>query len=76
MLERINWYIFILSFILGMVAVYVTGPEQQTIYVYPNQTNQRELNYKDSTGTCFAFDSANRKCPTDASKISTIPIQN
>ena len=58
----INIPIFILSLAIGLFFVYIWGPEIKTIYVYPTPDNVGKVQYPVT-------------CPSDASKISTVPIQ-
>ena len=71
----INIPVFIISLILGMFAVYMTLPETRKIYVFPTPENIDVLQYRDKTGTCFAFKQKEVTCPTDESAISKIPAQ-
>jgi hypothetical protein len=71
----INIPVFLISLVLGMVAVYVTLPETRKIYVFPTPDNIDVLQYRDKTGTCFAFKQKEVSCPKDESSISMIPAQ-
>jgi hypothetical protein len=67
--------IFVVSFAIGLLFVYMFGPETRTVYVYPTPENVDKILYKDKSNTCFQFEEENVECPTDTSKITDIPIQ-
>ena len=61
--------IFLVSFAVGMVLVYISPIEYKTVLVYPTPKNVDEIQYKDSSGQCFQFKSSEVKCTGDANKI-------
>jgi hypothetical protein len=68
--------IFIISFIIGCIGVYIMGQgELRKIYVYPTPDNINLIQYKDSTGTCFEFVQNEVQCPVNKNQISKIPAQ-
>jgi len=71
----INIPVFIISFAIGVFAVYITMPDTRKIYVYPTHENVGLLQYKDKTGTCFSIIEEEVKCPENSNKISKIPVQ-
>lgn len=72
-------YIFILtflaSFIVGLIFVYLLGPETKSIFVYPSPTNYTSTLYKDNVNQCFNFKPEVTKCPFNPFDINTIPVQ-
>ena len=64
--------IFLVSFAVGMVLIYFSPMEYKTVLVYPTPHNVDDMQYKDSSGQCFRFESSEVKCTDDANKI---PIQ-
>jgi len=67
--------IFLISFAIGLLFVYMFGPETRTVYVYPTPENVDKILYKDKANNCFQFEEENIECPSDPSKITDIPIQ-
>ena len=68
--------IFALSFLFGLMAVYMfMQGETRKIYVYPTPENLEKIQYKDSTDTCFEFKQMEVACPVNDSLMSKIPIQ-
>jgi hypothetical protein len=68
--------IFFVSLAIGLFFVYILGPNKKTIYIYPSPENIDKMLFKDKADNCFSFDQVEVECPSDPSKISTIPIQN
>jgi hypothetical protein len=76
LLDYISIPIFIVSFILGFIFIYILGPQTKTIYIYPSPENVNKILFKDNANNCFYFDELEVTCPKDLSTISTIPIQS
>ena len=68
--------IFLISFAIGLLFVYLLGPEIKTIYVYPTPENVDTIQYKDKTNNCFAMQPNEIPCPKSKSEISKIPAQS
>jgi hypothetical protein len=75
LLDYISIPIFLVSFAIGVLFVYMFGPEIKTIYVYPTPENVDKILYKDNADNCFQFEEENIECPSDLSKISDVPMQ-
>lgn len=75
LLNYISLPIFISSFILGLLFVFILGPEMKTIYIYPTPENVNKILFKDKADNCFYFKEEIVECPTDESLISDAPIQ-
>jgi hypothetical protein len=72
--KYINLTVFILSFSLGIFAVYVTLPDERKVIVYPSPDNIDYIQYKDKAGNCFKVKQTKTKCQ-DNFKIFNIPPQ-
>lgn len=73
--NSISFPIFAVSFIVGLIFVYLLGPETKKIYVYPTPENVDKVLFKDKSNSCFYFDPKIIECPKDENLISKIPIQ-
>jgi|UniRef100_A0A6C0JAK1 hypothetical protein len=51
----IDMKIFIISFSIGLLGVYLLGEDQRIVYVYPTQTNHKDIVLKSKSGDCFGF---------------------
>jgi len=73
--DKISVTTFLISLAVGLFFVYIYGNDMKTIYVYPSPENVHQILYKDKADNCFTFEASEVKCPTDKTKIKTIPIQ-
>ena len=74
--KYINLPVFVVSLILGIIAVYYTVPDTRIVYVYPTPENVNMLQYKDKTDSCFAFQQKEVPCPKNQHEIAKIPVQS
>lgn len=71
----ISFKIFIVSFLMGLLFLYVMGPQNKKVYVYPSpQTVDRAI-FQDKAEQCFLYKEENVDCPTNKKNISVIPVQ-
>ncbi len=75
MSKYINIPVFIISFAIGMLFVYLYTDEKRVIYVYPTPETVDKLQYKDSTGACFHFKQMEVECPKKSSDLAKLPVQ-
>lgn len=66
---------FLISFAIGLLFIYIMGPEMKTIYIYPSPENVDKVLFKDKAENCFYFEEQNIECPKDKNILSKIPIQ-
>ena len=66
---------FIISLAVGLFFVYITTPDPEIIYVYPNPNNVENILYKDKADVCYKFTSNEVTCPAKKSLITKYPIQ-
>lgn len=64
---------FMISFCIGMFFTYILTPTPEIIIKFPNPTNIDKIQYKDSTDTCYVYESKEVPC-TDSAVEN--PIQN
>jgi len=74
-LKDINVKVFLISLAVGLLFVYLSTPTPTIIYVYPTPENAGKVEYKDKANNCFVFDAQEITCPSDKSKIKSIPAQ-
>lgn len=74
-LNYISLPVFLISFAIGILFIYLMGPEMKTIYIYPSPENVDKVLFKDKAENCFYFEEENIECPKDENLISKIPIQ-
>ena len=67
--------VFVISFAVGLFFIYILGPENKKILVYPSPENIDKILFKDKADNCFIFEESPVECPNDSSLISQIPIQ-
>lgn len=70
----INLYVFLISFALGIFAVYIFSDPNKHIVVYPTHENVELLQYKDKANNCFSIEETEVPCPKEKD-ISIIPPQ-
>lgn len=75
LLDYISLPVFLASFAVGLFFVYVLGPEEKIIYVYPTPNNSKTTQFKDGMDECFQFKPILTKCPLNPLDIKTIPPQ-
>jgi hypothetical protein len=73
--KYISLPIFLVSFAIGLFCIYVLGPEQKKIYVYPSPNNYSKMQFKDITKQCFEIKPVEKECPINPLAIKSIPIQ-
>ena len=74
MSKYINISVFIASFAIGMLFVYLFQEDKRVIYVYPTPETVDLLQYRDSTGACFHFKQTQIKCPAE-DQLAKMPAQ-
>ena len=66
---------FIVSFLVGMLFIFLSSPSQRSVVVYPTVDNQDNFQFKDMADNCFAFNPSAVKCPYLDNNVSIIPPQ-
>jgi hypothetical protein len=74
-IKYISWKAFFLSFMVGLVFIYIIEPGTKTVLMYPTPSTVGKVFMKDSANNCFQYVQTLMSCPSDKSKISDIPVQ-
>lgn len=74
-LEYISIPAFLFGLFIGILFIYILGPNSKEIYVYPSPENVGKLLYKDKADNCFILREDKITCPKNKSEISIIPSQ-
>ena len=64
--------LFIVSFMVGLLFVYLSPIEYKTVVVYPSLSNLEKVQYKDESNNCFQFTAKLVNCDKN---IKHIPVQ-
>ena len=75
MIELKHFYIFIISFCIGLFFVYISDSPQKIVMVYPTPDNQKFFQYKDKVNNCFEYEYVESKCPFMDQNVKTIPVE-
>lgn len=70
--KYINLKYFLISFVIGLLIVYITVPTPEIIIKYPTPQNAGKITYKDSSDTCYVYDAQEISCPQ---KTFDTPLQ-
>ena len=54
----------LISFLIGLVVVYLSPTTYKTVMVYPTLDNVDKIQYKDTTGSCYRFTARLVDCKT------------
>jgi len=75
MLDKfINPIVFIISFIIAIVTVYILQPEPIKVYKFPNPDNTGKYTYQDDNQNCYKYEATEVKCPSDPDLILEHPL--
>jgi hypothetical protein len=68
----INVRVFLLSFLFGLLCVYISSPSPKEITVYPTDDNRQLFQFRDKVDNCFQLKQNIVKCSNVAEEI---PLQ-
>jgi hypothetical protein len=74
-MEFINFPVFFISFLIGVLFIYLSVNDIIHIKVFPSPENESILQYRDKSGKCFESHFTEMICPADESLIKKIPEQ-
>lgn len=71
--KYINITIFLVTFLLGLTYIYCFEYNRQVV-VFPTPHNVDKIEYKDEAENCYGYKIKEVKCPSDKSKIESLPL--
>jgi hypothetical protein len=71
---KINLFVFILSFAVGLFYCYIMTPPPEVVLKFPSPYNVGKVVYKDKADTCYKYKADKVHCPVDRSLIKAQPI--
>jgi hypothetical protein len=73
-LDKLNFFYFMLSFAFGLFICYITNPQPEIVLKFPSPTNAGKVTYKDKAGECYAYKAEKTECPHKTKDIKSQPI--
>jgi len=73
--KYLNLPVFFISFLIGMVGVFLTDPFKRKVYIYPSPDNIESIQYTDKTGACFEYEQQVVQCPSEKNATTKIRPQ-
>jgi len=74
-MQSINWTVFIVSFLIGLVFIYLSSSPDEEVYVYPTPENAGTMEYKDKADNCFCL-SSQRTNMSQNQPLNIYPYRN
>ena len=71
---KLNPYVFILSFCIGIFIVYIRDPPKKIIIQHPRPNDDKTI-YRDDDNNCYKYKTIEVKCPSDKSLILDHPLE-
>lgn len=73
--KYISFKYFIASFLIGLLFLYLMGPQTKKVYVYPSPQTIDKAIFQDKADQCFLYKEESVDCPSNKKDISIIPVQ-
>ena len=67
--------VFVVSFLVGIVYVYLSWEDARKIIIYPTRDNASTFQYVDEANNCFSIEPREVKCPYLDSNVKEIVPQ-
>jgi len=71
---KLNPYVFIISFCIGIFIVYLSDPPQKIIIQHPRPNDDKTI-YRDDSNNCYKYKTIEVQCPADKSLILDHPLE-
>lgn len=75
MFKVVSLKVFIMSFLIGLLFLYLMGPQTKKVYVYPSPDTIDKAIFQDKANQCFLYKEETVTCPSNKKEISQIPVQ-
>jgi len=75
MLDKINPYVFLIAFCIGIFMCYITQPEPKIIIKHPRPDNVDHVVYRDNNEDCYKYESLEVDCPADRKLVLEHPLR-
>jgi hypothetical protein len=72
---QINWYAFIIAFVVGMIYIYLREPDVKVFTKFPSPVNAGKVVYVDHANNCYTYIAREMTCPADENLIEAYPVQ-
>ena len=70
---KINYFVLLISFAIGIFVVYVSKPATKIVIKYPTPSNTMNIQYQDDAKNCYSYKPKKVKCTGNE---KTYPVQN
>lgn len=61
--SHFNCYYFMISFLIGLLFVYLFSEKPKLVYQHPTPENAGKIIYMDDNGACYKYTSEKITCP-------------
>lgn len=65
---QLNWPVFVISFVVGILYIYLLSPAPKIVVKFPSPFNAGKVVYRDKSDECYVFDAVKVECTKDALK--------
>ncbi len=73
-MKYISITVFIISFLVGIIYVFLSKPEMKVVYINPTPDNCNTHIYQDKSDNCFKYIAEEVNC--ENIQLSDFPVQN
>lgn len=70
--KKINFSVFLISFAIGILVIYIGKPNKKVIIKYPTPQKVYDYQYQDDAKNCYTYTAKKVEC---TGKEKKIPIQ-
>lgn len=66
---------FFISFFIGILFIYIYGPEYKKVYIYPSIDIINTTLYRDNANNCFRLETEEVNCSNNKNEYFHLPLQ-